>query len=268
VQRRLSTEFVYQIFALLAAFIVVHGAYVTLIRPQAEAQRAEQAERRQENPNYEPERSMYIVLKDFEQEANLVLMLWALAIMGYKAVQIHRQQRQLDLDLLGGKADIVTPHEVPAMISDIDRRIPARERSYLLPRALTTALERFVVTRRVQDAAHAAKEVSGEEGERMESELSIVRYIAWAIPSIGFIGTVRGIGQALQQAHQAVEGDISGVTQNLGTAFNSTFVALVLSIFLMFLIHQLQRAQERLVLDTEKYCEANLVRYLRSDIPG
>ena len=34
-------------------------------------------------------------------------------------------------------------------------------------------------------------------------------------------------------------------------AFNSTFIALLISIFLMFLVHQLQLMQERLVYDTE-----------------
>ncbi|MCK7511244.1 MAG: MotA/TolQ/ExbB proton channel family protein [Desulfobacterales bacterium] len=65
------------------------------------------------------------------------------------------------------------------------------------------------------------------EGERLESELSMIRYIAWAIPSIGFLGTVRGIGDALNQAHQAIEGDIFGVTRSLGVAFNSTLIALL-----------------------------------------
>jgi len=99
--------------------------------------------------------------------------------------------------------------------------------------------------------------------ERQESELSIIRYIAWAIPSVGFIGTVRGIGSALGQANRAVEGDITGVTQSLGVAFNSTFIALVISIVLMFFIHQLQLTQERLVLDTESYCNENLIARLR-----
>ena len=91
----------------------------------------------------------------------------------------------------------------------------------------------------------------------------MVRYIAWAIPSIGFLGTVRGIGDALGQAHQAVEGEIAGVTQSLGVAFNSTFVALLISIFLMFLLHQLQLNQERLVLETETYLDRNLIRHLQ-----
>ena len=90
----------------------------------------------------------------------------------------------------------------------------------------------------------------------------MIRYIVWAIPSIGFIGTVRGISQALGQAHRAVEGDIVGVTVSLGVAFNSTFIALVISLFIMFLMHQLQLLQERLVLDTQAYCDVNLMRHL------
>ena len=91
----------------------------------------------------------------------------------------------------------------------------------------------------------------------------MIRYIAWAIPSIGFIGTVRGIGDALGQAYKAVEGDISGVTVSLGVAFNSTFVALVLSIIIMFCLYQLQLSQERLVLDSHTYCDQRLLRHLQ-----
>ncbi len=85
-----------------------------------------------------------------------------------------------------------------------------------------------------------------------------------AIPSIGFLGTVRGIGQALGQAHQAAQGDIAGVTQSLGVAFNSTFVALLISILIMFLMHQLQLAQERTTQETEQYCDQRLLRFLES----
>jgi biopolymer transport protein ExbB/TolQ len=87
----------------------------------------------------------------------------------------------------------------------------------------------------------------------------MVRYLIWAIPSIGFIGTVRGIGQALSQADKALAGDIAGMTDSLGVAFNSTFVALVISIGLMFLLHQLQRLQDGLLVDTQEYCEKFLL---------
>src|SRR3546814_14894752 len=87
----------------------------------------------------------------------------------------------------------------------------------------------------------------------------MVGYNAWAIPSIGFIGTVRGIGQALGLAYKAVEGDITGVTSALGLAFNSTLIALVLSIVLMFVLYQFQLTQERLVLDANGACDRNQI---------
>ena len=90
--------------------------------------------------------------------------------------------------------------------------LPDGQRRLLLPRALLAALHRFTATRSIQDVSTTAHGLCQAESERLESELSMVRYIAWAIPSIGFIGTVRGIGDALGQAHKAVEGDIAGVT--------------------------------------------------------
>ena len=142
--------------------------------------------------------------------------------------------------------------------------LPGGLRDMLLPRVLLSSLERFGSTRNVQDVSSVANTLCASEGDRLESELSMIRYIAWAIPSVGFIGTVRGIGQALGQAHRAVDGDIAGVTQNLGTAFNSTFIALLISIVVMFLVHQLQSLQERLVFDTQSYIDHNLIRHMQS----
>ena len=61
-----------------------------------------------------------------------------------------------------------------------------------------------------------------------------------------------------------MDGDITGVTQSLGVAFNSTFIALLISIVVMFLVHQLQLLQERLVFDTQTYIDHNLIRHLKA----
>jgi biopolymer transport protein ExbB/TolQ len=156
-----ATEFVFQLFALLLSFIIVHATYVAIIRPTANA-----------------------------------LM-----------------------------------------------------QSYTVPQILLSAIERFIATRNIQDASMVVHTMCESEAERSESELSIIRYIAWAIPSIGFIGTVRGIGNALAQAQQAVAGDITGVTENLGVAFNSTLIALLLSVLLM--------------LGAKLYCEKMLINRLK-----
>ena len=262
-KKNFPTEFVYQVFSLLIAIIVVHAIYVAVIRPDARAFMEREAQAIQADPSYVPTRSLPVVIKDYEQEACFILMFWAFAIIIYKAVGAFRQRALLDQDLISLSEDM---RILPQDTRELSRRIqalPAAVQKYLLPRALTTALQRFGATGNIQDVSTSVREISESEAERMESDLSIIRYIAWAIPSIGFIGTVRGIGDALAQAHKAVEGDITGVTQSLGVAFNSTFIALVISIVLMFFIHQLQQMQERLVLDTEYYCDEYLIRHLQ-----
>ncbi len=262
-RKQLPVELIFQVFALLISFIIVHASYVTVIRPQADTFLAQEQLQMANNSEYVQKRNFLVVLRDYEQETCIIMMLWALAILGFKGVAALKQQRLLDQDLLQLPTGLpLGPEDVKELLQRLGE-IEKTARNFLLPRALQTALERFRATRNVQDCATAMRGICESEGARLESELSTIRYIAWAIPSIGFIGTVRGIGAALSQANRAVEGDITGVTLSLGVAFNSTFIALVISIVLMFFIHQLQLMQERLTLDTERYCDANLISRLR-----
>ncbi len=260
----MRNELIYQVFALLIAFILVHAVYVALIRPNAQLHLQMEQQRMAEDSNFVQQRSLFVVLRDYEQEACFVLMFWAIAILGHKGLSVYRQRALLDKDLLQLPPDLPIGQEDVHELAGRLRSLPQPQRDYLLPRALMSAIHRFSATNNVQDVSTAARDLCDSEAERLEAELSIIRYIAWAIPSVGFIGTVRGIGDALGQAHRAVEGDITGVTQSLGVAFNSTFIALVISIILMFFIHQLQLAQDRLVLDTEGYVDDWLVRRLKS----
>jgi len=263
-KKAFPAEFVYQVFSLLIAFIVVHALYVTLIRPQADAFMRQESANMQADPDYVQQRSFFVVIKDYEQETCFVLMLWALSILVYKGRAVYRQQKLLELDLLKLPENLPIGPEDTRELAGRLQSLPEVERESLLPRTLLTAIERFGATRNVQDVSTAARDICDSEGDRLESELSIIRYIAWAIPSVGFIGTVRGIGNALGQAHRAVEGDITGVTASLGVAFNSTFIALVISIVLMFFVHQLQLMQERLVLDSERYVDRWMVRRMKT----
>lgn len=262
-KRQLPFELVYQLTALVISLIVVHLVYLTVIRPNAEAILSAQAERAAAGEPFVLDRSFYVVLKDYEQESCFVLMFWAIAIMGYKMRASLRERALLDQDIIKVTEGMsILPEDAREYTRPI-QALPPEVQGFLLPRALSSALQRFASTRNVQDVSEAIKSVCDAESDRLDSELAMVRYIAWAIPSIGFIGTVRGISEALGQAYKAVEGDIVGVTESLGVAFNSTFIALVISILIMFLTHQLQLIQERLVLDAQTYCDQRLVRHLQ-----
>jgi biopolymer transport protein ExbB/TolQ len=256
------SELMFEVFSLILITVLVQGYYATVVRPRAAALRAEDAVMMKKDANYVPERSIYVVIKDYEQEVCFILAFWAMSIIGYKAATLRRARSLLGKDLLRLPEGMkILPEDSRDYARQVEA-LPVEQRRELLPRALLSGLHRFGSTRNIQDVASAIHDVCQLEFDRLDSELSMVRYVAWAIPAIGFIGTVRGIGEALQQAHKAVEGDVSGVVAGLGIAFNSTQVALGLSILIMFMLHQIQQRQERSVLDTEEYLDQHVVRQM------
>jgi biopolymer transport protein ExbB/TolQ len=264
-KKNIPVEFVYQLFALIIAIIVVHAFYVSIVRPNATEVIAQQAIEAEANPDYIRDRSNWVLIKDLEQESCFILMFWALAIMTYKAREILRERNLLEVELIPiAEGMRILPEDTREFARQVEA-LPGDRQRMLLPRALINALRRFNSTRNIQDVSSSTNSVFESEADRLESELSMIRYISWAIPSIGFIGTVRGIGEALAQADKAVQGDIAGVTQSLGVAFNSTFIALLISIFLMFLVYQLQLLQERLVFDSKNYLDEKLIRHMKGD---
>ena len=263
--KRNTNEMFYQLVALLLSVIIVHTMYVTVVRPNADSEVRQAVEQAAAGGQYVVPRSFFVVIKDFEQESCFILMFWAMAIMGYKTRTSLREKRMLDMPLISiAEGTRVLPDDSGQLARPL-QSLPEEQQQYLLPRALQTALMRFQVTSSIQSATDAVNVICETENNRLDSELSMVRYITWAIPSIGFIGTVRGIGAALGQAHEAIQGNIAGVTASLGVAFNSTFIALLLSMVVMFYIHQLQLIQERLVLDSNAWCENRLLRFLKSE---
>jgi len=255
--------FLIELFALIIIVTLVQAVWVTAIRPRAELIRQQDVAAMATDPNYVPVRHLVTILKDYEPETCVILSLWALFIIGYKASGILRIRKLLETELLSLPPGVrILPEDSREYARQIES-LPSSTQQELLPRALLSGLHRFGATRSVQDAASAVRDTCMQETDRLDSELSMVRFAAWAIPAIGFVGTVRGIGESLQQAHKAVEGDVSGVVSGLGTAFNATLVALSLSIFVMLCLHQMQLRQERAVLDTSDYLDAHLIRHLQ-----
>jgi len=192
-KKNIPVEFVFQLFALIIAIIIVHAFYVSVVRPNAAQIIEEQNIAAAADPDYVRERRVSVLIKDMEQEACFILGIWALAIMGYKTVTIFGERRLLDVDLVPVAEGMrILPEDTREFARQIEA-LPEESQRMLLPRALLNALRRFSTTRNIQDVSSSTRNIYETEGERLESELSMIRYISWAIPSIGFIGTVRGI---------------------------------------------------------------------------
>ena len=255
---------VVKLIGLLVIAVIVQFFFAGYVRPTAEEWLAEQRAIAATTPGYSPQRSIWVIIQDPEQEATIIVTIWALLLSVLRFRELKAQRDLLQAGYLkkdGGT--VILPSDAREHLRTLEQ-LPPKERESVLPRVLAGALKRFGATGNVQDASTTVHNVCESESNRLDAELSILRFSVWVTPAIGFVGTVRGIGLALQGAELAVKGDTSAVTGGLGISFNSTLVALTLSIVLMFVLYEIQLAQERLVLDTENYAEEELISRLHS----
>lgn len=253
------SELVRNALALVVAVVVVHLIYLGLIRPEA-AEIMEQAQA----AGVTTPRHWAVIFKDYEQEVCCVLMLWGVYLIAGKCREILKHQYLLGVDLTEGAMNSEKGGlDSAKALALLDNELAPEHQRAPLVRVVRAGLWRFETTGDVQNLSDAVESHIEALAVRHEAENSMIRYLIWAIPSIGFIGTVRGIGQALAQADEALAGDIVGMTDSLGVAFNSTFVALLMSIGLMFLFHQLQRLQDGQLVDIQAYCDRTLLARAR-----
>jgi hypothetical protein len=156
---------------------------------------------------------------------------------------------------------------------DLQRRIDDRvggRGPFILANMLRLALGKFATSRSSRDVSDIVRTQGDVDLGRLVSSMATVHYLAWAIPAIGFLGTVRGLAGSLTlggETKMAIAQFIKEATGHLNVAFDCTLVALALSLVVMFLLHGVQREEEGLVIDCQQYCLDHLVSRLYDTEP-
>lgn len=100
---------------------------------------------------------------------------------------------------------------------------------------------------------------------QLDLRYTLLRYLVWVIPTLGFVGTVIGIADAMSFAGSGAVGPdhlLGPTTQRLAVAFYTTLVALLQSGVLVFGMNSLQAGEEKVLNDAGQYCLENLVMRL------
>ena len=101
-----------------------------------------------------------------------------------------------------------------------------------------------------------------------ESSYSVPRILVWAIPLLGFVGTVIGISGAVSSFSgvletsgdvEAIKGGIGNVTTSLGLAFDTTLLALFLSVLVMIPLVLVERYESKLLLGIDVFINDKLL---------
>jgi biopolymer transport protein ExbB/TolQ len=137
-----------------------------------------------------------------------------------------------------------------------------------LPSLIDLSVLQFQASRSVDQTASVMNHALELIAHRVELRYGLVRFIAWLVPTIGFIGTVYGLGASLYEAGMSKEINVQETAKALGVGFDCTMVALMQSAVLVFLMHFAQEKEELSVNLSGTYCLRHLINRLYTGRPA
>jgi biopolymer transport protein ExbB/TolQ len=185
---------------------------------------------------------------------------WSFFEVREKLREIKRERKAFKLGLLPTSEKHVF---MPADLNNLKFKLIEFEKKekYVLSDVLKKACAKFRTSGSLSELIDIVSIQIEVSQEKAEGSQSVLRYLVWVIPSIGFVGTVLGISQALIVANS---GDMNKITSLLGVAFDTTLVALILSIIIMWFVHELQEQTDRFHSDLKEFVIENLINKIET----
>jgi biopolymer transport protein ExbB/TolQ len=185
--------------------------------------------------------------------------------IGVRVMSARIEMKQLRLNLLPQDARVVLQSDdLPQLYKQLISS--AELKRCFLPRLIDRCILQFQASRSTAQCASLLNTSVEMFLHEVDLRYSMIRYLCWVIPSLGFIGTVVGIGRALEWAGDPAHIDdktlLTTVTGMLAVSFNGTFLALVMASILVLLQNVVQAKEEHSLNLAGQYCLDNLINRL------
>ena len=192
------------------------------------------------------------------------LFFLGLAILGIKLIRLGTEQAALQAeDLKGAKLSHIA--DAGQMADHLDVYVTTLPRSWQdshLVRRITDACA-YVRGRGSADGLEEhLKYLADQAFGRADDSLGFVRTVNWAVPILGFLGTVMGITLAIANVAgdpEQLTSSLSAVTSGLAVAFDTTALSLSLSLVLVFFQHVVSRSEKHILDKVEDFAARRLV---------
>ncbi|MFT6179146.1 MAG: hypothetical protein ACJAQT_002964 [Akkermansiaceae bacterium] len=194
------------------------------------------------------------------------LFCWGLTILGLKWKKNQSQERATLLNLfpqhLGRE---INASNVGTFIDNV-YNAPIKLRDSLMVNRIRKSLELFESRVNNSEVADFLNTQSDIDANRSTNSYSIVKVFLWAIPILGFIGTVIGLSAAVGSLAmgdnadpEALKASINSLTEGLGTAFDTTLLGLILSILMSFPLAAVQKKEDETLTLIDAFCVEKLL---------
>lgn len=152
----------------------------------------------------------------------------------------------------------------------IEENLDAAQKDLLLVQRINKAIKQLRINNSPADVANVLQTVAENDAAIINSSYVLIKFMIWAIPVMGFVGTVVGMTDAIgsfdsvlksidQVGFAGVKKSLGNVTAGLAVAFDTTFLALVLSAILNLITNFLQKDEEDLLSAVDEFTTDNII---------
>jgi biopolymer transport protein ExbB/TolQ len=204
--------------------------------------------------------------------AIVFLTAWSLVILVVKWQKLRLQRSALRYHVMPDEPSFVLS---AATVEPVLSRVYATvddPRHFILFNRIVVALANLRNLGRVTDVDEILRSQAAQDESAVETSYALVQGFVWAIPVLGFIGTVLGLSEAIGQFSgvlgaasdvEQISGALKGVTAGLATAFETTLQALVAALVVQLLITFLRKGEEEFLDEAMDYGLRYVVGRLR-----
>ncbi len=206
------------------------------------------------------------------QYAVVVLCGWSAAILLLKWRKLALQRKTLRYIVVPEEHDFVLSPVTVDQVMQLIASTVDDHRQFVLFNRIVVALSNLRNLGRVTDVDDILRSQAEQDQSSMETSYSLLQAFVWAIPVLGFIGTVLGLSEAIGAFSGVLAGAASvseiatalqEVIGGLATAFETTLVALVMALGIQLLLAALKKAEEEFLDECSEYCLRHIVGRLR-----
>jgi biopolymer transport protein ExbB/TolQ len=198
--------------------------------------------------------------------------LWSTVILLLKRSKLKLQRRALQLEVIPDEIDFVIS------LATVDRlvqrlyEVSDDPRLFVLLHRIYIGLSNVRNLGRNIDLGEILRTQAEHDESVMETSYNSIRGLVWAIPILGFIGTVSGLsyaiggfGRVLSQTDNPTQliDALKGVTGGLATAFETTLLALIAALLVQMTMTFQKKREEEFLDECTEYCQREVLSRLR-----
>jgi len=202
----------------------------------------------------------------------MLFCFWSMVFLFLKSRKIGFQQKALELAAVPQQSDFVLNETTARTVLQRLHTIVDHPRHFLLLNRIDRALSNLHHLGGLSDVSTILRGQAENDENHIASSYTLVNGLVWAIPVLGFIGTVQGLSVAIGNFTKTLQGtadlaaikaNLQGVTGGLATAFETTLVALVCALIIQLYATFLQQRESEFMDQCGDYCHTHVVSKLR-----